>query len=264
MTCFTGRPPVMFFHCKASRRKTFQWTEGEYETLIAILVESGRFKYTMRGETKDAGKDDIVFFPANEPFRRTIIEPLEFHHICLDNPAIGSGWDLLCGKYSFEDKARVQSTAKMLTMLAGETEIKTSSEKQKHLVYDLLYQLAIEQQLRTQTATTCEDTLISEICAELRAGISEKVHFNDLAKKYGMTQVQLIRRFTRAVGTTPGKYLTDLRLELGYRLLSGGAVTAIEASELCGYESQFYFSQCFKKKYGITPSDAKKLNKKVR
>ena len=252
-----GEPPEMLFHCKASRRKSFQWTEGEYDTLIAVLVEKGRFRYTMRGETKEACKNDIVFFPAHEPFKREILEALEFHHLCFEEPAPDSGWDKLCGKYSFEDKGRIESSARMLTLLAGETEIKTLSDEQKHLASDILNQIVIEQKLRSRDATHSSDPVVDEICTALRAMVSDKVNFDVMAREYGMTQVQFIRRFSRAMGTTPGKYLTEQRLELARRLLAGGAVTVSEASELCGYESQFYFSRCFKKRYGITPTEAK-------
>ena len=146
----------------------------------------------------------------------------------------------------------------MLTLLAGATEIKTLSEEQKHIATDILSQLVIEQKINSTVIAKCSDPIVDDICNSLRTNISAKVNFDSMARQYGMTQVQFIRRFSRAMGTTPGKYLTEQRLELGYRLLSGGAVTVSEAAELCGYESQFYFSRCFKKRYGITPSESKR------
>lgn len=256
-TIYFGNPPKMIFHCKVARRKTFKWSQGEFDCLIAVLVEKGRFKFTMNGVTDEASKNDIVFFPPNVHFKRTIYESLEFHNIGFCVPEANSGWDKLCGKYTFEDKLRIESTTKMLSMLASTDEIETCSEEQSHLTSDILYQLAIEQKLKQKNADSCDDSVINDICSVLRANISSKVNFEQLARDYGMTQVQFIRRFSKAMNITPGKYLSQQRLKLAYSLLSSGAITVAETSKLCGFDSPFYLSECFKKQYGITPTQAK-------
>jgi AraC-like DNA-binding protein len=211
----------------------------------------------MNGVTDEASKNDIVFFPPNVHFKRTIYESLEFHNIGFCVPEPNSGWDKLCGKYSFEDKLRIESTVRMLSQLSSTDEIETSSEEQSHLTADILYQLAIEQKLKQNSSVNCDDNVINDICSFLRSNIASKINFEQLAKEYGMTQVQFIRRFSKAMGITPGKYLSQQRLKLAYSLLSSGAITVAETAKLCGFDSPFYLSECFKKQYGITPTEAK-------
>jgi len=263
-TIYFGEPPKMIFHCKVARRKTFKWPQGEFDCLIAVLVEKGRFKFTINGVTDEASKNDIVFFPPNVHFKRTIYESLEFHNIGFCVPEPNTGWDKLCGKYTFEDKLRIESTIKMLSRLAATNEVETSSEEQSHLTSDLLYQLAIEQKFKQNDEDRCNDAIINEICSVLRSNMSSKVDFELLAKDYGMTQVQFIRRFSKAMGITPGKYLAQQRLKLAYSLLSSGAITVAETAKLCGFDSPFYLSECFKKQYGITPTQAKSGEKATR
>ena len=256
-TFYFGPPPRMIFHCKVARRKTFKWVQGEFDCLIAVLVENGRFKFTMNGVTDEATKNDIVFFPPNVHFKRTIYESLEFHNIGFVSPEPETGWDKLCGKYSFEDKLRIESTIKLLSQLAATDEVETSSEEQSHLTSDILYQLAIEQKIKQSHADSCSDAVINEVCSLLRSNIASKINFEQLAKEHGMTHVQFIRRFSKAMGITPGKYLSQQRLKLAYSLLSSGAITVTETAKLCGFDSPFYLSECFKKQYGITPTEAK-------
>ncbi|TDF98771.1 helix-turn-helix domain-containing protein [Paenibacillus piri] len=77
------------------------------------------------------------------------------------------------------------------------------------------------------------------------AAMSELTHFNPS---------YLIRIFKRCSGVTPAQYLQSLRLNAAACFLSATGLSVEEIALRCGYRSIHYFSQSFKKNFGVSPS----------
>ena len=50
------------------------------------------------------------------------------------------------------------------------------------------------------------------------------------------------------------EYLTHVRLEAAYKALESGELGVHATAEAVGYNDVYYFSKCFKKHFGISPS----------
>jgi two-component system response regulator YesN len=59
------------------------------------------------------------------------------------------------------------------------------------------------------------------------------------------------------MGTTFTEYISRLRMERAKALLRDGNLKTYEAAEQTGYGDPQYFSSCFKKYTGMTPSEYK-------
>ena len=71
----------------------------------------------------------------------------------------------------------------------------------------------------------------------------------------------LIKLFKKDLGTTPHKYLTELRLRSAAEWLSGATGSNIsEISRVCGFSEPLYFSRLFKKKFGLSPINYRSRN----
>lgn len=71
-----------------------------------------------------------------------------------------------------------------------------------------------------------------------------------------------IRRiFSRYRGCTIVDYLTEYRMKEARKLLEKGNIPVGRVAEMVGYMDQGYFSKCFKKYYGMTPSRCPVLSK---
>ena len=68
----------------------------------------------------------------------------------------------------------------------------------------------------------------------------------------GMKQIRNL--FKAKYGTTPLKYLTDLRMKAAVDLLSQGTLTVSEIAAMCGYRDVYYFSRVFKEYFLVSPS----------
>lgn len=72
---------------------------------------------------------------------------------------------------------------------------------------------------------------------------------DQLADAMCMGRTKLYGRKKELFGTTPNRYILDVRLEVAARLLSEGRLTASEAGYKVGMDNRSYFFKCFKEKY---------------
>lgn len=85
---------------------------------------------------------------------------------------------------------------------------------------------------------------------------SEKLTLNYLASKIHINPAYLSRKFHEEVGMGFSEYLNDYRLKEAQKMLINHPDLSISTiSERCGFNSQHYFSQIFRKLTGQSPSD---------
>lgn len=65
------------------------------------------------------------------------------------------------------------------------------------------------------------------------------------------------RDFQKQFNSPPGKWLLEKRLQHALTLLKNSGKTVAEAAFESGFENNTHFSRCFKKRFGITPIEAK-------
>ncbi|MGE9310002.1 helix-turn-helix domain-containing protein [Niabella sp. CJ426] len=80
----------------------------------------------------------------------------------------------------------------------------------------------------------------------------------ELARIAGINEYKLKRGFKEMFNQTAFSYLSDLRLDLAQNNLLEGKKQATEIAFELGYCSLQHFSNAFKKKFGITPSQVKR------
>jgi AraC-like DNA-binding protein len=84
-------------------------------------------------------------------------------------------------------------------------------------------------------------------------------HWNDtipltvLAHLIGKSVPQMLRIFRRDWHCTPGQYLQQRKLEITVQYLENTAYMIREIAEIVGFANEFYFSNWFKRKIGMSP-----------
>ena len=76
-----------------------------------------------------------------------------------------------------------------------------------------------------------------------------------IAEKVYLDASYIRRVFSRYRGQTVVDYLTDYRMEKAKELLEKGELPISQIAEQVGYLDPGYFTKCFKKRYGVTPSN---------
>ena len=83
-----------------------------------------------------------------------------------------------------------------------------------------------------------------------------------IARKLALSERQLFRKTRGILNTTPTRYLNRFRLNRAKSILDTGRSACFTTYET-GFSSQSYFSKCFKKEFGLSPSDYKRAKLQI-
>lgn len=137
---------------------------------------------------------------------------------------------------------------------------------------ELLYRLAAEKGLDTPKASAlcytllcavaaAENTkspalppLVAEAIALIHQNYAEVYGVEELAAQTGVSKSHLVRSFTAAVGTSPGRYLSAVRVDAAKRLLLHREYPLEVVATLCGFSGANYLCKVFKKATGQSPA----------
>jgi len=97
------------------------------------------------------------------------------------------------------------------------------------------------------------DTRIEKAITLLNSDISRRWTVQLLARAVGLSRAVFAREFTRALGLSPMRYLTQRRMQVAAALLHGSDAALAEVARRVGYESEFAFNRAFKRHYAVPP-----------
>ena len=78
---------------------------------------------------------------------------------------------------------------------------------------------------------------------------------DNLGAEMQLSKVQLYRKVKAMTGKTPAELLKEMRLQRAYTLLMQTDKTVAEVSAEVGFALPGYFSSCFRKQFGVLPTD---------
>lgn len=76
-----------------------------------------------------------------------------------------------------------------------------------------------------------------------------------LQEVVGMGSKQLYRKLKAMTGKTPVEYIRDIRMHKASMLLKEGKFSVSEVMYMVGFSNSSYFSKCFSKAFGMTPTE---------
>lgn len=102
--------------------------------------------------------------------------------------------------------------------------------------------------------SSTEAQFVSRARSELAVRTGEAGATGTVARLMGVSPRQFRRRFHALTGSTPQRYLLQVRMSHAEHLLSFCSVK--ETAARLGYSDPFVFSRQFKRTFGISPSEA--------
>jgi len=87
----------------------------------------------------------------------------------------------------------------------------------------------------------------------------EKISLSDIAAVVNMNETYLCKIFRENTGKSIVSYINEVKMTKAYDLLANGDILVKEAAAAVGIDDQFYFNRLFKKYFGITPKEVKKV-----
>ena len=93
--------------------------------------------------------------------------------------------------------------------------------------------------------------------------MSEEFNVEDLCQEMGMSRSSLYNKVRALTGHSPSDFIREVRLKEAALLLQGKKYTVAEVSDMTGFSDPKYFTEIFKKHYGMTPSAYMKQPKEL-
>lgn len=84
-----------------------------------------------------------------------------------------------------------------------------------------------------------------------------------LASEVGVSRASLYRKLQSIAAISPVEFIKQIRLKRAAQLLKNDSLYVSEIAHMTGFNNLKYFSKCFKKEFGITPTNYKKEQNKI-
>lgn len=103
------------------------------------------------------------------------------------------------------------------------------------------------------------DSTYSNLLAWIDDNIGQSINVVDMADYMCMTERTFYRKFTATFGTTPSKYIEEVKLERAKQLLEK-TLSVSQVAEAIGFKSESAFRARFESRFGLTPAMHKRLH----
>ncbi len=229
-----------------------------------FFVVNGEGNFLFRDKTYRIKAGDLVIIPPYMEHTEQSIKgtPLEYYVIGVDGVSFQHA----------DDQTNVQvfcnfSNKSLIADLLGQMlyEVRNPAYGSDKICQNLLeilllriirYQHVIPVPL-TSTYMTKECARIKEF---LDSNYSEHITLDTLTELTHMNKYYMAHSFAKYTGKSPIQYLNQRRMEAACTLLKDTDHSIASISASVGFSSQSYFTQAFRKKYGMTPIKYRQQN----
>ncbi|MEH7235041.1 response regulator transcription factor [Bacillus sp. JJ1562] len=100
---------------------------------------------------------------------------------------------------------------------------------------------------------------INRVLLYIDHSLAKDVSLAEAAEKANLSTSYFCKLFKKETGTNFSDYIVNIRLQEAARLLEHTSLRVSEIAKRMGYSDLPYFSNCFKKQNGMTPSQYRKI-----
>lgn len=126
---------------------------------------------------------------------------------------------------------------------------------------DMIFSLIVRRILETKMSKpktwghALRDPQIRVVIEKMHSDVARDWSIDDFATAAGLSRSAFAQRFKDALGETPHKYLTAIRIQKAMELLCSTNEKIETIAEAVGYQDAFGFSKVFKKVAGVPPKE---------
>jgi transcriptional regulator GlxA family with amidase domain len=103
------------------------------------------------------------------------------------------------------------------------------------------------------------DTIVLRGQRWMEKCLARPFRLSPLAQYLRMSERTVIRRFKKATGRTPGRYMQGMKIEFAKRMLEAGQMSVDKICLRVGYEDVSSFRHLFRRETGVSPSQYQAL-----
>lgn len=114
----------------------------------------------------------------------------------------------------------------------------------------------MENETHYTSAFQRDELRIKKILIYVERNYGANISLEELSSSANISASTCLRLFNTVLGTTPIKYLLTFRLQRAAEALKQAKGRSVsEIAHSCGFSDASYFNRCFRKEYGVTPSE---------
>lgn len=153
-------------------------------------------------------------------------------------------------KSIFEDTMRL---AERMCRVIDKTIIVSSEVRE---LYDSENRMALASRKNIWVLTKTDEKFLTALMDFTEANwCNTNIKVDDFIKPVQSSKSQLYRKIVALTGQSPNNFVKEYRLNEALSLLNRNAGNVSEVAFETGFSSPSYFSKCFQKRFGISPSD---------
>lgn len=197
------------------------------------------------------GKDGLTFC-------KTVKEnPLTSHIPIILLTAKANEEDIVIG-FDFQADAYIPKPFDPQVLIAR---VQNLIKQRKHL--KIRFAESIKVNLDEIAVASSDQLFIQQITQEIEKQLdNENFGVRELGQVVNMDRTQLFRKLKALIGMSPSQMIKDMRMQRAKYLLENNVANVSQISQMVGYRNPEYFSQSFKKEFGMTPSELMKKEMK--
>ena len=119
---------------------------------------------------------------------------------------------------------------------------------------DLILRAGREEKRREYTNQLDREFMEKVLAVMDRSSSDPLFQVDDLCREVAMSRTAFYNKLKAVTGKAPNDFIRIFRLERAAELLSGGGLTVTEAADRVGFSDPKYFSSCFRRHFGVSPS----------
>ncbi|HEV3413785.1 MAG TPA: AraC family transcriptional regulator [Puia sp.] len=261
----------------------------EFPAAIGLLVAAGgECQYRVNGTRYPVGDGQVFFVNRGSPLQvrvtgKAVMPALLFFHSRLPDLvqfSLSYGGEVLLEKpfdslpFDFSYLERLHSDAALRQSVLSLIELGSSCSSFASLQADSQIRDMFESLLMRNQEAYKHSQNIQAVKASTRleifrriaaardwmeANYSGDINLEKIAAVAAMNSQHFLRMFKQVYSITPHQYLIDIKLRRAATLLESGEVTINEVCQAIGFESPFSFSVLFKRRFGVPPSQFRKV-----
>jgi transcriptional regulator GlxA family with amidase domain len=117
-----------------------------------------------------------------------------------------------------------------------------------------------EPQPATPVDLKAADPAVRKALLHMTQNVAAPLNVEEIARRIGLSRRSLERRFESDINESPGEAYLSVRLAQACLLLARTDRTIAEIAASTGFCDASHFGRSFKRRHGITPSDARKMD----
>lgn len=228
---------------------------------------SGDAKYAVEGVIYPLFKNDIMVMRRSESHRLVLLSDKTYRRIIVSF-TLSENTDGFLNKIMepFEERELGKFNRYPASLFPNSNlpyyleRICNTTDKSIQTAYLTVFLKELSEQFAylKSTESAAQTNKCAEILRYINCHLTEPLSLQALSERFFISKSQLNRNFKQVVGTTIWEYIVEKRVLLAKNLLEKGE-KPVNVYLLCGFGDYTSFYRAYNKKFGIPPSETKKL-----